>query len=174
MNEYRLILPGGDRAMNNKCRFSIHSWYYMYDDDDDDDSEEVLNDIAQIWGKLEKKGWALNNPKWEEKLYRISYNFSSLSFVALKWKGKLKKNFFMKLALLALCAMLFMMTTAQWCYETSLEWVFFSTIYLPRWISLESCYVTFNSQREIYDNFHVFLLCEKFSWKIPQIRVITK
>lgn len=55
MNEYRLILPGGDRAMNNKCRFSIHSWYYMYDDDDDDDSEEVLNDIAQIWGKLEKK-----------------------------------------------------------------------------------------------------------------------
>lgn len=132
MNEYRLILPGGDRAMNNECRFSIHSWYYMYDDDDDDDSEEVLNDIAQIWGKLEKKGWALNNPKWEEKLYRISYNFSSLSFVALKWKGKLKKNFFMKLALLALCAMLFMMTTAQWCYETSLEWVFFSTIYLPR------------------------------------------
>lgn len=94
----------------------------------------IVKKCSMISRKYEEnwKKRLLNNPKWEEKLYRISYNFSSLSFVALKWKGKLKKNFFMKLALLALCAMLFMMTTAQWCYETSLEWVFFSTIYLPR------------------------------------------
>lgn len=67
----------------------------------------------------------------------------------------------MKLALLALCAMLFMMTTAQWCYETSLEWVFFQQFICQDWISSESCYVTFNSQREIYDNFHVFFIVWK-------------
>lgn len=61
MNEYRLILPVGDEAMNNECRFSFHSWYYKAlrrrtrygnDDDDDDSTEWYRANMRKIGKKV--------------------------------------------------------------------------------------------------------------------------
>lgn len=88
------ILPGEDRAMNNECRFSIHSLYNKARERYDD-SEESLNDIAQIWGKLEKKRKVAQQSEMRGKIEKNCIAFHIIFSFVVEMKRKIKEENFL-------------------------------------------------------------------------------